>query len=1449
SLEMVVALLGVLRAGAAYLPLDPSYPPDRLAFMLEDGLGEEGEPPVLLTQERLLDTLPPLQGRILCLEAGWDGSGENGSLLDVEVLPDHPAYVIYTSGSTGRPKGVVNTHRAIVNRLLWMQQAYDLTADDRVLQKTPFSFDVSVWELFWPLLAGARLVVARPGGHQDPDYLVDLIEREGITTLHFVPPMLQAFLEHPEVERCASLRTVVCSGEAFPLELQERFFARFPERVGLHNLYGPTEAAIDVTSWVCERESPNRGVPIGRPIANLRIYLLDAVLHPVPTGAPGELHIGGLGLARGYLRRPGLTAEKLIPDPFAGTPGARLYRTGDLARHRTDGQIEYLGRIDHQVKIRGFRIELGEIEAALATHPDVREVVVVAREDEPGNRRLVAYLVLEEIAGREVQDILRASLQERLPEYMIPSAFVILPALPLSPNGKVDRKSLPAPVWEGEAAAFAAPRDAVEELLAGIWREVLRVEKLGIRDSFFGLGGHSLLATRVVSRVREVFGVELPLRALFEAPTVAGLAQRLRTERQTVQSPIVPRRRDQEGSPPPASFAQERLWFLDRFGTDRAAYNIPAVLRLRGPLDVPALAGSLRGIVRRHESLRTTFAAAEGRVLQRVAPALDQSLPCVDLEPLPAVAREAETIRLAREEARRLFDLECGPLLRATLVRLEAREHALLLSMHHIVSDGWSLGVLLNELSALYAAFTQGLPPVLPRLPIQYADFAVWQRGWLRGEVLETQLGYWRERLAGAPAVIELPADRPRPPVQSARGRQLPIALPWTLSDKLRALVRQQGATLFMALLAGFQTLLARTTGQEDLPVGTPIANRNRIETEGLIGFFVNALVLRGDLSGNPTFRELLARTRETTLGAYAHQDLPFEKLVGELRPERNLSHAPLFQVMVILQNAPMEPLPMPGLTVIPVTADSGTAKFDLRLSLMESLEGLTGTLVYNRDLFDASTVVRLAGSLETLLAAAATQPDLPLTELPLTGAAERHQLLEWGDSRPVPVPTACLHELFAAQAARTPDAVAAVSEGEGLTYRELSKGANRLARHLAGLGVRPGDLVGICLDRSLDLVTAVLGVLATGAAYLPLDPSYPPERLAFALEDSRAGVLVTREGTAGLLPATAARVLLLDVDREAIASESAAPLAVVVTPDFPAYVIYTSGSTGRPKGVLVTHANVTRLFAATDPWYGFSADDVWTLFHSYAFDFSVWELWGPLLHGGRLVIVPYWVSRSPEAFFRLLVTERVTVLNQTPSAFRQLIWADDGSPDLALRWVIFGGEALELASLAPWFDRHGDERPRLVNMYGITETTVHVTYRPITLVDLKSPGNGPVGVPIPDLTVHLLGPHGELVPVGVPGEIHVGGAGVARGYLGRPGLTAERFVPDPFTGEPGARLYRSGDLAKRRPDGDLEYLGRIDHQVKIRGFRIELGEIEAALLTHPQVLETVVMARQESDG
>ncbi|WP_414542078.1 amino acid adenylation domain-containing protein [Nostoc sp. CCY0012] len=990
SLEMVIGILGILKAGGAYVPIDPSYPQARLAFMLENS-----QAPVLLSQQNLVAQVGDYATKVICLDTDWGKIAQESQEKPLTDVSSHNlAYVIYTSGSTGKPKGAMNSHQGICNRLLWMQDTYQLTTADCVLQKTPFSFDVSVWEFFWPLLTGARLVVARPDGHRDPAYLVNLIKQEQLTTLHFVPSMLQAFLEAEGLESCKSLKRVICSGEALSAELQKRFFARLSAE--LHNLYGPTEAAVDVTYWMCSLDSTHhQTVPIGHPIANTQIYLLDKYFHPVPVGVIGELYIGGVGVARGYLNNPELTAEKFIPNPLYTEQGERLYKTGDLARYFPDGSIEFLGRIDHQVKIRGFRIELGEIEAKLIQHSVVQDSVVIVREDNPGDKRLVAYIVaktdnLESVNNSELISNLRKYFKENVPEYMIPSAFVLLEKLPLTPNGKIDRKALPIPdltqfIPESE---FAAPVTPMEEMLVGIWTQVLGLEKVGVNDNFFELGGHSLLATRVISQIRQAFKVELPLRRLFESPTVAELAKDVQTAINTGKGlELPPINRVWREQDLPLSFAQQRLWLLDQLDPGNHTYTIPTAVRLTGSLNITGLEQSLNAVISRHESLRTIFTTVEGQPVQKIQPITEITIPIVDLRGNERSQREAEAQRLALKEAQRPFHLVQGPLIRATLLQLDKTEYILLLTMHHIISDLWSMAILIRELADFYAAFSQGKSLTLPDLPIQYADFAVWQREWMQGKVLENQLNYWKQQLKDAPIKLELPTDKPRPLQPTYTGAIQSFQLPKDLSDALKLLSKQADVTLSMTLLTMFNVLLHYYSKQEDIVVGSPIANRNRSEIEGLIGFFVNSLALRTNLFGNPSFSELLRRTREVTLGAYAHQDLPFEKLVGELQIERDLNYNPLFQVWFTLQNIATPDIQkltlfLPDVTLSPFDTNKQISPFDLGLLVSEQAEGISGCFEYKTDLFESSTIVRMVEALEMILRCVVTQPEIRLNQL-----------------------------------------------------------------------------------------------------------------------------------------------------------------------------------------------------------------------------------------------------------------------------------------------------------------------------------------------------------------------------------------------------------------------------------------------------------------------------------
>ncbi len=1467
SVEMVVALLAVLKAGAAHVPLDPAYPRERLAFMIEDaGML------ALLTQQALCDRLQlhAPDRNVVCVDT-WLPAARLAR-HDAISRPAPPAtdpkdlaYVIYTSGSTGTPKGVEIEHASLVNLIAWHQRAYGVSAADRATQLAAPAFDASVWEL-WPYLtAGASIHIPNEETRLSPQKLLAWLAAEKITLTFLPTPLAETMMNQPWLEHC-DLRALLTGGDKLHHPPDERL------PCALFNHYGPTEHTV-VTTWtaVLPNAANPAAPPIGRPIANTRVYILDRHLQPAPVGVPGELHISGAGLARGYLNRPELTAAKFVPNPFSRDPQSRLYKTGDLVRWLADGNIEFLGRIDQQVKIRGNRIEIGEIEFVLGRHPRVREAAVIARTGSPGENRLVAYAV--PTPGQVVTaGALREYLKEKLPDYMVPSAFVLLEALPLTANGKVDRQALPVPATRAESEqTVAPPATPTEEMLAGIWCAVLNLDRAGIHDNFFDLGGHSLLATQVISRVRRAFQLDLRLADLFEAPTIAGLAGRIESARGAAREldlpPLVRGARD---GPPPLSFAQERLWFLQQLEPDAPFNNIPLALRLEGTLHPPALAQALSEIVRRHETLRTTFTNQNGQPLTTIEAAGPLDLPVVDLSALPEAERDAEAQRLMMEEARRPFDLARSPLLRVKLLRLAGQEHRLLLTTHHIACDGWSMGVFYRELAALYEAFVQARPSPLPELPIAYADFAGWQRQWLQGERLEKQLGYWKDQLRGVLPVLDLPADRPRPALQSYRGASQCFALPAPLAVALRALARREEVTLFMLLLAAFQTLLHRYSGQEDILVGSPIAGRTRVETENLIGFFLNTLVLRGDLSGDPPFREWLRRVRQIALDAYAHQDLPFEKLVDALQPERDLSRSPLFQVMFILQNEPLQPMELAGLKLRALPVHSGTAKFELTLSLEENADGLAGFVEYDTELFDSERITRMLAHFQTLLEGIAADPQQRLSALPLLKDAERAQLLvEWNDTRADYPKDQCLHHFFEDQVQRAPEAVAVVFADQQLTYRELNQRADGLAAELRALGVGPDVRVALCVRRSLEMMVGLLGILKAGGCYVPLDPEYPKARLAFMLADSQAPVMVTQDRLQAhfKFEAPQLKLLCLDAPRFSHApalhpagvaqEESKRPAASGKSkPTDLAYLIYTSGSTGQPKGVMVAHRNVVNFFAGMDRVIG-AEPGVWLAVTSISFDISVLELFWTLARGFKVILQPDEAGLSTAALPQShrgkngraqslpeqILRHGVTHLQCTPSLARTLVLAPESLPALrSLRRLLLGGEALP-PSLAQQL--HDLLPGRLYNLYGPTETTVWSAAHRLDQI-----GNPiPIGRPIANTEIYLLDRHQQPVPVGLPGELLIGGDGVARGYLNRPELTAEKFIRHPFRADPDARLYRTGDLARYRPDGAIEFLGRIDHQVKLRGHRIELGEIEAVLARASEVREAVVTLREDVPG
>ncbi|NOK63913.1 MAG: hypothetical protein GFH27_549391n2 [Chloroflexi bacterium AL-W] len=1846
--DLIVALLAVLKVGGAYVPVDPTYPPERVAFMIQDT-----QTPVVLTQSGLAHTLAShLQARVVCLDQVV--LTPTSVRLDLPASPQQAAYVIYTSGSTGTPKGVTVSHASLCNLVSWHQRAYEVDATDRATLMAGLAFDAAVWEI-WPyLLAGACIALPDDMTRVTVEPLLTWLAAEQTTIAFFPTPLAEAMLAYEDWPADVALRMLLTGGDVLH---------RWPDPslpFTVVNNYGPTENTV-VTTWLPLTAPNTFGLPpIGRPVDNAQVYVVDQYMSPAPLGVPGELYIGGASLARGYFLRPELTAERFLPDPFSGTLGARLYRTGDLVCYQSTGNIEFLGRIDHQVKLRGYRIELGEIEATLHQHPAIQDTVVLAREDLPGDKRLVAYLVpttkhadnddangthtdehvahwqnlydetyedttpialedptfniigwnssytnaplpaeemrewvdttvarivahrpqhvleigcgtglllfplaqqctkyvgvdfsataidyikrhldpecdhvtlyqrraddlpdlgqqqfdtvilnsiiqyfpsieylltvieqaipyiapggqlfigdvrnlpllelfitatqtqqaapglplarlhqrvrqqvamerelvidpaffyvlpqrfpqisnvrvelkrgaahneltqfrydatmivngpspsiatepvhdwnadewtmdrvltilrektptylqlqrvpnsrlsralqnrylLNDAAGptsvRTLQEAiavhgstgvnpeqfwcaaettgysvtitwspqnsdgsydvlfypttetnvsfgvsdtiiewshyanrpawdasqhdlipqLRQYLATQLPEYMVPSAYLILTTLPLTRNGKVDRRALPAPD-QIDSGQYVAPKIPLEVDLVTIWEEVLGITRIGVTDDFFILGGHSLLATQIVSRIRTVCDVDLPVRVLFEHPTIAQLAQTIQeTQRSSKTVMLPPLMSVSRTTPIPLSFAQQRLWFIDQLQPGMAAYHFFAGLQLQGELHIAALIASFQDIVQRHESLRTTFTVVDDQPVQVITPILILDVPLVDASGLSREHGETLIRTLAQREALRPFDLTQGPLLRIMLIQVAPQECVILVNQHHIVTDGWSLGIFIRELTTLYASkIKQGQSP-LPPLPIQYPDYAAWQHSWLHGEVLAHQMAYWRQQLAEQ-QLLQLPTDYPRPPMPSYRGNSVPIVFEEAFVERLQSLSRQSGTTLFMTTLAGWQALLTRYSGQDDIVVGSPIAGRTHAALEHLIGFFVNTLVLRTNLHGNPSGGEMLRRVQSVTLDAYAHQDMPFEYLVAELQPQRDLSRQPLYQVVFALQNMPTAALDLSDIQISPLNVGTMTTQVDLTLHLAEVGTHVVGRLEYAVDLFEHATIERYVQHYHTLLQGLIENPACRLFDLPLLTDAEQTQLLvEWQHPPAVVAPPLTIPEWFTAQVAQRPDAIAIVCEDQLLSYQELDTRANQLAHYLQMLGVGPDICVALWFDRSIEMLIAILGVLKAGGAYLPMDRSHPADRLALMIRDADVSTILTQEALRAQLPATDVQIVCVDMAADVLRAQPATPPPAACNASHLAYVIYTSGSTGTPKGVLIAHAQVSRLLTATDHWFHFTATDTWTMFHSYAFDFSVWEIWGALLYGGRLVIVPYEDSRDPALFAHLVAQQQVTILNQTPSAFREFMHATGDISDqvLSLRAIIFGGEALDPQHLQQWLTRNGETMPQLINMYGITETTVHVTYRPITQVDCTRTSRSIIGNAIPDLQTYVLDQYKNLMPVGIPGELYVGGAGLARGYLHRPGLTAERFVPNPLSGQVGNRLYRTGDSVRCMASGELEYLGRVDQQVKVRGFRIELGEIEAVLRQHHAVQDAVVIVRQDWD-
>ena len=1443
SLEMLVAILATLKAGGAYAPLDPSSPPERLRAILK-----HSDVRLVLTQRSLLENLPLSRDQVFCLDSDSEKirhkSGENlrrsGDSSDL-------AYVIYTSGSTGAPKAVEITNQALVNFTEWASTNYNITPTDRVLQFAPISFDGAVEEIFPCLTQGATLILRTDLAIESiPKFLANCRDWN-ITVLDLPTAYWHALTKSFDLDKTTlpeSVRLVIIGGEKVSPKRLADWQKSVSRSCRLVNTYGPTEATVVATacdlSDVEARDASAMPVSIGRPIANARAFVLDRQLNLVPVGVGGELFIGGIGLARGYRNDPDLTAEKFLFKDFGSGSKERLYRTGDLARYRRDGQLEFLGRLDDQVKIMGYRVEPREIENALAEHPGVDEVCVTAFDAEDGQSQLAAY-VISKPGAILVPTELRAFLVRTIPPYMLPAAIVFNGSFPRTSSGKIDRRALPPP--DKTIPVFNKPymlaRTPVERALADIWSEVLGLGELNIQDNFFNLGGHSLTAIQVMSRIQEIFRLELPLRAIFEAPTIAGMANRVQLALQNFQGAVerptlTPVSRSQDL---PLSSSQTRMWFMHRLAPQSPAYNLSVALRLSGDLNRKALVDSLNEIFRRHEAIRTIFTSSDGEPRQIITDWRPVSLRDIDLRALAQDERLEKARQLVSEEAQRPFDLERDLLLRLLLIQLDENEHVLTASIHHIASDQWSLGIIARELTHLYNLFCSGSPGKLSPLALQYADFAAWQKEWLNSELLQRQLAYWKQKLADVQP-LNLPLDRPRPSVQTFNGAHLARDLSKTLLDDLKRLSVQEGVTLYMTFLVAFKALLSRYSGQTDIAIGSAVANRNWLALEGIVGSFVNTLVLRTDVSGNPTFRELLRRVRDVTIDAYARQETPFEKVVEELHPERDTSLSPLVHTFFNFQNAPLGDLKLHGISWRPFEFELGASQFDLCLAIDPAVLNKI-VVIYNPDLFDESRITRMMEHYINILRKIVTDPNEKLHLVEFLTDGERKLLRNTTNQAQSGLATnLCAHELFQAEVERSPKCVAVSFESQTETYETLNARANQLAHYLRTLGVGRGVAVAIYMERCLDVVVSLLAILKAGGAYVPLDPGYPSKRTAMIVEDSATQVIVTQERLLKALPQNNARIVCVDRDWTDISRHDDKNPVPLAESDDLAYVIYTSGSTGGPKGVEITHKSLVNFLASMAREPGMTAGDIVLAVTPLTFDIAALELFLPLTVGAQVVVLSRETTMDPRLLMDRIDASSASVMQATPTMWRMLLDAGwEGKPELK---ILCGGEPLS-KDLAEALIPRGRS---VFNLYGPTETTVWSSVWKVT------PGNAAIviGRPIDNTQIYILDNNLQVVPFGIEGEIHIGGAGVARGYRRNPELTKERFIVDPFSSKPSARLFKTGDRARYLPDGNIEYLGRIDFQVKLRGYRIELGEIESVLAEHSAVKQCVVLVKEISE-
>jgi amino acid adenylation domain-containing protein len=1432
SFEMVIASLAVLKAGAAFVPLDPSYPEERLNYIVNNVKVKS-----IITNadnEKIFDNknIP-----IINIDKELDEIDKcSKNNISIKISEHNLAYIIYTSGSTGKPKGVMLQHEGFCNLMKRMHEDFDVKENSNVLQFASYSFDASVAEIFMPLLIGAELSIITKELAISPDLLTQYINDKNITHAT-LPPSLLSLIDENQI---ASNKTFVSVGDACSWDIAERFGSK----VRFLNGYGPTEASVG-TSWdVVKKEHKNLSMtaPIGKPIGNAKVYLLDSNLQQVPIGGIGEIYIGGIGLARGYFNRPDLTAEKFLPDPFSKINGARIYKTGDTARYLNDGTIEFIGRVDFQVKIRGFRIELGEIEAQLNSIDVIKNSAVIPSKDSLGNEKLIGYIVSDK-ADIDTEEI-KNKLREKLPEYMVPYIIVHLDEFPLTPNGKVDRKNLPMPDDLNSDVSGELPRNANEEIIANIWKDILKLSEVGINQNFFEIGGHSLLATQVISRLNESFNIQLPIKYIFDFPTISSLAKEIKIFKESGSENLPAITKVSRNEKIPLSFSQKRLWFLNELKPNDPSYNITNTFKLVGNLNEEFLIESIKAVIDKHEVLRTIFIDEHGQPSQKILDEIELNITLNDFSNMAEKEAEINARNIAINEARTTFNLSKGPLLKIVLIKLNEKNSILVFTIHHIIADGWSVPIIISDIADFYNSLQNGEEISFDNMGIQFADYAAWQNLYLESDVYKSQLNYWKEQLNGIPPLLELPLDKPRPSIQTFNGSKVSFTLENELTEKLNRISQKEGVTLYMTMLSMFQLLLSKYSNQDDIVIGTPIAGRNKKELENLVGFFVNNLVIRTTINNSLTFKKLLKQVRATSLDAYANQDLPFEKLVEELQPARDMSHAPIFQVMFVFQNIPFNSIGISDIELKPVEIETGTTTFDLSLTLSEANGKIVGIFEYNTDLFYETTIRKYVEHYKLLLAKLTENVKTKISKIELVTRDEKLKLInELNQTKINFNANTTVHKIFESIVQQNNEGTAlrftapTQNINEEITYDELNKRANQLANYFVENGLRTEDIVGICLDRSFELFITVFAVMKAGGAFLPIDPYYPNDRIKYMVENSEAKFVITSKEFIEKLPqdSNAKFILIDEIETANLSNEN---LELNTSPENLAYVIYTSGSTGRPKGTMLSHRGLCNLSNVQRKAFNITEKSNVMQFSSLSFDASVWETAMALLNGASLQITTKDIVSSGSDLSNLLESENVTTITLPPSVLSVLQHKE--LPELET--IITAGEAVSNELVERW----GNNR-KFFNAYGPTETTVCAS---MFLCNEKNyPKGPPIGKPIDNFKLYILDQNLNLVPEGVPGELCVSGVGLARGYLNNPDITAEKFIPDMFSGIKGQRIYRTGDLVRYLPDGNIEFLGRIDHQVKVRGFRIELGEIDAQIRKLENVIDTTVVVREDKSS